>query len=66
MVKELGDENTLWNVDGLIGMGGGTQPEKRSLSEIVDRLEAVYCRRIGYEYMHIPVRTSAYAPSALV
>lgn len=54
MVDDLGDENTLWSVDGIIGMGGReTSPGQRSLAEIIDRLEAVYCRRIGYEYMHL-------------
>jgi len=55
MVEHLGDENKLWAVDGVVGMGtrtpGGLQ---RTLGEIVDRLQEVYCGRIAYEYMHLP------------
>jgi hypothetical protein len=56
MVDDLGDETKLWSVDGVVGMGtrtpGGVQ---RTLGEIVDRLQQVYCGRIAYEYMHLPV-----------
>ncbi|KAG0151793.1 hypothetical protein CROQUDRAFT_650848 [Cronartium quercuum f. sp. fusiforme G11] len=53
-LKELGDENKLWSTDGVIGMGGRNSTGQRALAEIIDRLESVYCRRIGYEYMHLP------------
>ncbi|WAR62082.1 hypothetical protein PtB15_14B176 [Puccinia triticina] len=55
MIDELGDETKLWSVDGVVGMGtrtpGGVQ---RTLGEIIDRLQQVYCGRIAYEYMHLP------------
>ncbi|PLW21799.1 hypothetical protein PCANC_02924 [Puccinia coronata f. sp. avenae] len=55
MIEALGDETNLWSVDGVVGMGtknpGGVQ---RTLGEIVDRLQDVYCGRIAYEYMHLP------------
>jgi probable 2-oxoglutarate dehydrogenase E1 component DHKTD1 len=57
MIEALGDETNLWSVDGVVGMGtknpGGVQ---RTLGEIVDRLQDVYCGRIAYEYMHLPVK----------
>lgn len=57
MLEHLGDETKLWAVDGVVGMGtrtpGGLQ---RTLGEIVDRLQEVYCGRIAYEYMHLPVK----------
>ncbi|KNF03572.1 oxoglutarate dehydrogenase (succinyl-transferring), E1 component [Puccinia striiformis f. sp. tritici PST-78] len=55
MIDMLGDETKLWSVDGVVGMGtrtpGGVQ---RTLGEIIDRLQQVYCGRIAYEYMHLP------------
>ncbi|KAI9615176.1 hypothetical protein H4Q26_011717 [Puccinia striiformis f. sp. tritici PST-130] len=55
MIDMLGDETKLWSVDGVVGMGtrtpGGIQ---RTLGEIIDRLQQVYCGRIAYEYMHLP------------
>ncbi|KAH9444103.1 hypothetical protein Pst134EB_026485 [Puccinia striiformis f. sp. tritici] len=55
MIDILGDETKLWSVDGVVGMGtrtpGGVQ---RTLGEIIDRLQQVYCGRIAYEYMHLP------------
>ncbi|CAH7677410.1 expressed protein [Phakopsora pachyrhizi] len=52
------DESEIYNVDGLLGMGPLAQSNDHrfSLDQIIQRLQQVYCGRIAYEFMHLPVK----------
>ncbi|KAK9832587.1 hypothetical protein WJX81_001617 [Elliptochloris bilobata] len=52
--KDLDREFFLgtWNMKGFLS----EERPIRTLREVLDRLNDVYCSTIGYEYMHIPIR----------